>query len=86
MTYIKVSRIDDYEENNERWIINDKGRAERWFVDSEGDVYVTLRKLREPRPNCSRIMTLKKYAYKTMKEAENAARTGETTPIRQFDM
>lgn len=67
--------------SNERWIINEKGNPERWFLDHEGEVYVTLRKLREPRPEGTRIMTLKQYAFKTMQEAASAARTGEISDI-----
>lgn len=83
MAMVKITRGGETAPN-ERWIINEHNRPERWFVDSEGDVYVTLRKLREPRPDTTRIMTLKKFAYKTMQEAEKAVAEGVTTTIRHL--
>lgn len=68
---------------NERWIINEKGQPERWFLDHEGDIYVTLRKLREPRPDTTRIITLKQYAFMTEKSAAEAAKKGLETIIEK---
>lgn len=76
MSMAKITKNGNAD-SNERWIVNDKGNPERWFVDSEGEIYITLRKLREPRPDCTRIITLKQYAYNTMQEADRAIKAAK---------
>ncbi len=53
---------------NERWIIGENGKPERWFVDKESDEYVTLRKTREPLPQVRRVTIPREKAFLT--EAE----------------
>lgn len=64
-----------------RWIINEKGVPEKWYVDNIGRYYTTLRKTKEKNPNAKRIMTYNQFAYKTEQEALETGKRGMMSKI-----
>lgn len=72
--------------SNERWIVNENGKIEKWFLEKEDTAYIILRKTREPKPDGRRIMVPKGYAYTNEREAKIAENIGLVSKAKPFNI